>query len=141
MKTFNFIIRGNEYEVEVKSLENNIAKIDVNGTLYDVGLQQKAQTSKTPVLVRKPVIHSPDSAKIKQQQSILHKVIAPLPGNILKIFVKEGDTISEGDNLLIYEAMKMENTLKAGKPGVVKSLKVKEGDAVLQDTVLIEVEV
>lgn len=140
MKTFNFIIRGNEYEVEIKSLEDNIAKIDVNGTLYNVELQKKEQTSKTPVLVRKPVVHSPDSAKIKQQQSSLQKVIAPLPGNILKIFVKEGDTISEGDNLLIYEAMKMENTLKAEKPGVVKSLKVKEGDAVLQDAVLIEVE-
>lgn len=140
MKTFNFIIRGNEYEVEIKSLEDNIAKIDVNGTLYNVELQKKEQTSKTPVLVRKPVVHSPDSAKIKQQQSSLQKVIAPLPGNILKVFVKEGDTISEGDNLLIYEAMKMENTLKAEKPGVVKSLKVKEGDAVLQDAVLIEVE-
>jgi len=140
MKTFNFIIRGNEYEVEIKSLEDNIAKIDVNGTQYNVELQKKAQTSKTPVLVRKPVVHSPDSAKIKQQQSSLHKVIAPLPGNIVKIFVKEGDTIGEGDNLLIYEAMKMENTLKAEKPGVVKSLKVKEGDAVLQDAVLIEVE-
>ena len=49
----------------------------------------------------------------------------------MKVFVKEGDKVNTGDNLLIYEAMKMENTLKSEKAGTIKSLSVKEGDAVL----------
>ena len=139
MKTFNFIIRGTEYEVEIKSLEDSIAKIDVNGTLYNVELQQKEKASKTPVLVRKPVVLPPGSEQIKQHSGIFN-VKAPLPGNIMKIFVKEGDKISVDDNLLIYEAMKMENTLKSEKSGIIKSIKVKEGDAVLQDSVLLEID-
>ena len=139
MKTFNFIIRGTEYEVEIKSLEDSIAKIDVNGTLYNVELQQKTKTSKTPVLMRKPVVLPPGSEQIKKQSGT-HKVKAPLPGNIMKIFVKEGDKIGIDDNLLIYEAMKMENTLKSEKAGTIKSVHIKEGDAVLQDALLIEIE-
>ena len=139
MKTFNFIIRGTEYEVEIKSLESSIAKIEVNGSLYNVELKKEVKTSKTPVLVRKPVVIPPGSEQIKKQAGTL-KIKAPLPGNIMKVFVKEGDKINVGDNLLIYEAMKMENTLKAEKAGTVKALTVKEGDAVLQDALLLEIE-
>ncbi len=139
MKTFNFIIRGTEYEVEIKSLEDSIAKIEVNGTLYSVELQHKTKVSKTPVLVRKPVVLPPGAGQIKQQSGV-YKVKAPLPGNIMKVFVKEGDKVGIDDNLLIYEAMKMENTLKSEKEGVVRSVSIKEGDAVLQDAVLMEIE-
>jgi len=139
MKTFNFIIRGTEYEVEIKSFEDSVAKIEVNGTLYNVELQHKAKTSKTPVLVRKPVMIPPGGEKIKQQSGI-YKVKTPLPGNIMKVFVKEGDKVKADDNLIIYEAMKMENTLKSEKEGTVKTIYVKEGDAVLQDAVLMEIE-
>ncbi len=139
MKTFNFIIRGTEYEVEIKSFENSIAKIDVNGSLYNVELQKEVKTSKTPVLVRKPVVLPPGSAQIKKQNGTF-KVKAPLPGNIMKVFVKTGDKVNTDDNLLIYEAMKMENTLKAEKSGTIKSVLVNEGDSVLQDAVLLEIE-
>ncbi|RLD88438.1 MAG: acetyl-CoA carboxylase biotin carboxyl carrier protein subunit [Bacteroidetes bacterium] len=139
MKTFNFIIRGTEYEVEIKSLENSIAKIEVNGSLYNVELQKEVKTSKTPILIRKPVVLPPGSEQIKKQAGS-YKVKAPLPGNIMKVFVKEGDKVNTGDNLLIYEAMKMENTLKSEKAGTIKSLSVKEGDAVLQDALLLEIE-
>jgi len=139
MKTFNFIIRGTKYTTEIKSFENSIAKIEVNGTLYNVELQKEMSASKTPVLVRRPVVLPPGSEQIKQHSGI-HKVKAPLPGNIMKVFVKEGDKVKVDDNLLIYEAMKMENTIKSEKAGTIKSLKVKEGDAVLQDVVLLEIE-
>lgn len=139
MKTFNFIIRGTEYEVEIKNLENNIAKIEVNGSLYNVELQNAVNTSKTPVLIRKPVILFPGSDQIKKSTGTF-KIKAPLPGSIMKIFVKEGDKVTLDDNLLMYEAMKMENTLKAEKPGIIKSISVKEGDTVIQDAVLLEIE-
>ena len=141
MKKFKFTIRGNEYEVEVKNLEDGLAKIDVNGTSYEVELQKEEKTSKTPILVRHPVPTSKDAHKIKKTKGGgTLQVKAPLPGNILDIYIKEGDEVKKEDKLLLYEAMKMENTILAEKVGRIKSIKVKPGDTVLQDDVLIELE-
>ena len=59
---------------------------------------------------------------------------------MLQVFVNVNDEVNKGDKLLLYEAMKMENTIVSEKSGRVKSLKVKAGDAVLQDDLLIELE-
>lgn len=67
-------------------------------------------------------------------------VKAPMPGMILKIMVEPGQSISKGDGLLILEAMKMENVLKAGSDGVVKAINVKEQTAVDKGAILIELE-
>ncbi len=140
MKTFKFVIRGNEYEVDIKSLENSVAKIEVNGTLYNVELQNTPKHNKTPILVRKPVVVPEGSGKIKRQTQGTYKVKAPLPGNIIQLFVKAGDRVKKEDKLLVYEAMKMENTLKSEKEGKITSVKVAVGDSVLQDAVLLEIE-
>lgn len=141
MKEFKFTISGNEYEVEIKKLEGGIGKIEVNGTLYEVELHKKDEkTSKTPILMRTPISTSKGAHKIKKSKGGLYKVMAPLPGNILQFFVKEEDEVKKGDKLLLYEAMKMENTIVSEKAGRVKSIKVKPGDTVLQDDLLIELE-
>lgn len=141
MKEFKFTIHGNEYEVEVKQLGDGIGKIEVNGTLYEVELHKKEEiTSKTPVLMRSPISTSKGAHKIKKSKGGLFKVTAPLPGNVLQIFIKEGDKVNKGDKLLLYEAMKMENTVVSEKAGLIKTIKVKPGDAVLQDDLLLELE-
>ncbi|MDR1656044.1 MAG: acetyl-CoA carboxylase biotin carboxyl carrier protein subunit [Deltaproteobacteria bacterium] len=68
------------------------------------------------------------------------EILAPMSGNIWKILVKEGDKVSEDDEIIIMEAMKMEIPITAPQDGVVKSLKVKEGDPVEADNALAEVE-
>lgn len=141
MKTFKFTIRGNDYEVDVKSFESGIAKLEVNGTPYNVELQAHEQTTKTPILVRSAVTNPAGSHKIKKSESKMFKVAAPLPGNIMQVFVKEGDIVKKEDKLLIYEAMKMENKLLSEKDGVIKSILVKPGDSVLQDDLLMELEI
>ena len=65
---------------------------------------------------------------------------APMPGLILEVNVKEGDTVNEGDYLLVLEAMKMENTLVAPRDGVVKSVSVQKGETVEKNQLLIEME-
>jgi biotin carboxyl carrier protein len=140
MKTFKFMIRGNEYEVDIISLENGIARIEVNGTKYNVELEKTPQHSKTPVLVRRPVVVPPGASKIKKQENGTYKVKAPLPGNVVQVFVKEGDSVKKDDKLLVYEAMKMENTVQSEKEGKITKINVKAGDAVLQDDVLMEIE-
>jgi biotin carboxyl carrier protein len=61
-----------------------------------------------------------------------------MPGLIIDLRVKEGDQVKAGDPLLILEAMKMENIIKASGDSIVKSLKVKKGETVEKNQVLIE---
>jgi biotin carboxyl carrier protein len=138
MKKFKFTIRGNEYEVHINSFEENIAEVDVNGSIYQVELEEQVKTTKTPKLVRsKPVVTKESKP---QPVSGLSKVEAPLPGTVFKLKVKEGDTVTKGQVLMIMEAMKMENNVLAEKDGVVSKLHVTEGASVLQGDVLAEIE-
>ncbi|WP_159523349.1 biotin/lipoyl-containing protein [Sunxiuqinia indica] len=140
MKKYKFTISGDEYDVHIKDIEENIATIEVNGTKYQVEIKGEVKSSKTPKLVRKPIIQQPGEGQIKKQQSSGGTAVkAPLPGTIFKMLVAVGDEVKEGQNLLIMEAMKMENQVLAEKSGQVTAVKVKEGDAVLQDDVLIEI--
>jgi glutaconyl-CoA/methylmalonyl-CoA decarboxylase subunit gamma len=140
MKKFQFTIRGNKYDVELKQFEENIAEIEVNGTHYTVEVHREIKTSKTPRLVRAEVAPPTRSeTKIKKAMSVsTYQVLAPLPGTVLQVFVKEGDTVKKGANLLTYDAMKMENSIVSEKEGTVKSLKVAAGHNFLQGDTLIE---
>ena len=140
MKKYKFTIRGTNYDVHLKEIEDNIAEVDVNGTIYEVEIKGEVRTSKTPTLVRKPVEQMPGEGQIKKSESTgKYKIVAPLPGTILKLNVSVGDTITEGQNVLVMEAMKMENQVQSEKGGEVTAIKVSVGDTVLQDTVLIEI--
>ena len=70
----------------------------------------------------------------------LNAIHAPMPGIIIGLNVKEGDDVKEGDTVLILEAMKMENSIKCPKDGVVKSVLVEKGFAVEKNKLLIELE-
>lgn len=67
-------------------------------------------------------------------------VKAPMPGMVLKVLVEPGQQINKGDGLLILEAMKMENVLKAAADAVVKTINVQERTAVEKGAILIELE-
>ena len=67
-------------------------------------------------------------------------IIAPLPGRVIEIKVKVGDKIAVGQEVVVLEAMKMENSITSDYAGVVKQILVADGDAVQADGVLIEVE-
>lgn len=138
MKKFKFTIRGQEFDVDIKEIEGSNAQIEVNGTVYDVEIQAEEKASKTPQLIRRPVINKPGEGQIKKSAGAI-TVKAPLPGTIIKVDVAVGDAINVGDVLLVMEAMKMENNVLAEKAGTVKAVKVNVGDSVLQDDVLIEI--
>jgi biotin carboxyl carrier protein len=65
------------------------------------------------------------------------EVKAPMPGKILEVLVNVGDQVKEDDELLMLEAMKMENPIYAPGDGAVKEIKVKAGDSVETDQVMI----
>jgi len=139
MRSFKFNIKGQEYEVEIKQLDNNMAEVEVNGTIYHVEVKQEARTSKTPVLLRSEPAVPKSAHKFKKKISGSNEVKSPLPGNIMHLFVKENDEVKKGDKLLMYEAMKMENTIYAEKDGLVVKIRVKPGDNILEGDVLMEI--
>lgn len=69
------------------------------------------------------------------------QVVAPMPGLIVRINVKEGDTVQAGQGLIVMEAMKMENELRAAAGGTVRRLLVSSGSAVEKGAMLLEMEV
>lgn len=138
MKSYKFTIQGNQYEVDVKSVEENLAQVEVNGTQYEVEIHRQVQARKTPVLMRNPV-KSPEPAHLSAGTKFL-AVRSPLPGNILTVSKKNGDSVKMGDLVLVYEAMKMENKILAEKDGIIRNMKVNPGDNILQDDILYEIE-
>ena len=78
--------------------------------------------------------------KLGMSNTAGHKLIdlkSPMPGMVLKILVNEGDEVQKGDSLIVLEAMKMENMLKAQGNGLVKGIKIKSGEAVEKGALLI----
>lgn len=67
-------------------------------------------------------------------------VVAPMPGLVLDVLVEVGDTVDAEQGLLVLEAMKMENELRAPAPGTVTAIQATAGDAVDKNDVLIEIE-
>ena len=68
------------------------------------------------------------------------KIISVIPGTIVKVFVKEGQKVKRGDNIMVLEAMKMQNRIKSPRPGFIKIIKVKEGEKVAKGILMVELE-
>ncbi|MDP4282068.1 MAG: biotin/lipoyl-containing protein [Bacteroidota bacterium] len=143
MKKYSFVINGNNYEVEVLGFEENIAKIEVNGTPYSVEVKKELKIPKTPTLVRaEPPKPTRKESKIPRSVTTTTNVAikAPLPGTIVQVLVKPGDKVTMGQKILTMEAMKMENNVLSEKDGIVRSVNVKAGDTVMQNDILAEIE-
>ena len=63
-----------------------------------------------------------------------------MPGTVVDVMVKEGDTVKAGDPVLVIEAMKMENEVPAPIGGLVKTINATKGDSVNPDEALVEIE-
>lgn len=124
----HFIYKNKSYNAEVVS-ENHDDKtsvVKINGRIYEVGIEDQFDS------LLKAMGMAAGSGKVAKE------VKAPMPGLVLNISVVEGQEIKRGDNLLILEAMKMENMLKSVTEGVVKKIYVSKGDKVEKNQVLIE---
>lgn len=139
MKKFKFTINGNDYTVDVRDIEENMARLEVNGTPYNVELDRQIKSSKTPTLVRSAVKAQAIPEITKKEGGSPHSILAPLPGSITKLEVGKGDIVKKGQLLLIMEAMKMENRVLADRAGVVETIRVSQGDAVLQGDIIMEI--
>lgn len=137
MKKFSFSINGAKYDVEIQSVAGNNTNLQVNGETFDVEIHREIRQAKTPVIIRSPV---KEVSKVidKKTGGAKTEIKSPLPGIIVKIFVKQGEEVMKNQKLFSLEAMKMENEIKAERDGIVASIKVTPGQSVLQEEVVME---
>lgn len=122
MRRFNIAVNGTRYEVEVEEVSGDSSSAPVRPVEVPPALKTISTAKTAPV----PLTAGGTT------------IAAPMPGTILNILVRQGETVTKGQTLLILEAMKMENKIKSGIDGVVASIAVKEGETVNTGQVLFQ---
>jgi biotin carboxyl carrier protein len=102
-----------------------------------VEIEREVKANKTPIVVRSS-IKEPQKEIEKKSGGPKTEIKSPLPGIIVKFFVKTGEYVTKNQKLFSLEAMKMENEIKAERDGVIAGIRVTEGQSVLQDEVIME---
>lgn len=125
---FHIILDNKSYRAEVMEIDAAAKHfvLKINGNVYPVVLKDRFD-----LLLEKLGMNATAGARVNH-------VRAPMPGLIIQLKVKDGDVVKAGDTLLILEAMKMENIIKAPGDATVKSVKVNMGQGVEKNQVLIE---
>ena len=125
---FHLLYNNKSYRAEVvkQDAATKTVVVKINGHSYSVGLKDQFD-----LLLEKMGMSAATTNKI-------NNIKAPMPGLIIDLKVKVGDVVKIGDQLLILEAMKMENILKAQGEGIVRNVKVKKGDSVEKGQILVE---
>lgn len=147
MKELKLDISGKEYTVGIEEFGSNHAVITVDGKKYNVGLKDLGEELKIET-VQKAGVSAAASAPSQSSAvhsasgsgSGSHEVLAPLPGLVLNVLVKAGDSVKAGQKIMIMEAMKMENDINATRDGHIKTINVKNGDNISEGDVLAVIE-
>lgn len=129
-RTFHILHQNRSYTAEVLDLNaaEKTVRLKINGHLHEVQLKDRFD-----LLLEKMGMSSAVGAKAADLK-------APMPGLIVGINVQSGNSVRKGDSLLILEAMKMENILKAPADATVKSIRTTKGDRVEKGQVLVSFE-
>jgi len=126
----NFVIHHKDQQVAAEILELDEARkkftIKIENGIYTIALQDETDA----LLEKLGMTHL--------QQVIIKDIKAPMPGLILDVLVEVGQEVKKGDALMILEAMKMENILKATGEGTVSTIEVEKGQSVEKNSVLIK---
>lgn len=127
---FNYDFEWNEkrFHCELVSRDQNKAVVNVNGVEYKFSLESIFS------FVRKGLIAGEDD------KNVASRIIAPMPGKIIDIFLNEGDLVNVGEPILTLEAMKMQNEITAECNGVIQKIRVVPGQSVMKDELLIEIQ-
>lgn len=127
-------VNGERYEVEVERVDGKSSSLSRKQMERGVRTEPAVSVA-APVVPAAPVAAAPAASNAGGGSA----VVSPMPGVILDIKVKEGDSVSEGQAVVILEAMKMENEIVSEFTGTVSAIRVKKGDTVDTDAVLVEI--
>ena len=129
LRKFKIKVDGQEYQVEMEEIGAVAAPAPV------------ALAAPAPAATAAPAVEAAPApaAPVASTPAGADAMPSPMPGNILRILVNVGDTVTENQPLMILEAMKMENEIVAAKAGVVSGIHVKEGQVVNPGDALITI--
>jgi biotin carboxyl carrier protein len=122
--SYNLAIDNKSFLLTSTKSENSEYTITIGGQIIRTRVLSAIQEKAANLIVAKGTKHS------------LIEIRSPMPGMILKIKKNEGDSVKEGDSVMILEAMKMENDIHSQIAGEIKEIKVKEGQAVEKGVIL-----
>jgi 3-methylcrotonyl-CoA carboxylase alpha subunit len=159
-QTDNFIFNDVKYQVEYK-FNNNLFIYTINNISYNVYIHEASEDFLTleiekiqykfKILKSNNTFHIhnelfgtaniylEDRFPIKIQEKTKGTYRAPMPSQIVKVLVKTGQKIKNGDSLIVLSSMKMENTICADEDGTVEEIYINEGDSIEADTTLIKI--
>lgn len=130
--TNDFHILKDHKAFKVKVLDGDMLQktvtLSVNGNRYELKIQDAYDTM---------VAHM---GLLEKTEALSNNITAPMPGYMVAIMVKPGDTIEVDTPLFVLSAMKMENIILSNGKGIVKSIEVKKDDSVVKGQLIIEME-
>ena len=154
---YNISVKEQTFEIEVGEISQGMARVNVNGTDYDVRIDHYPNAAPSQTIMPSPVIPqrtyvppAAPSATAAPQRAVTPPpapealsggsvVKAPMPGLILDVQVRAGDQVKAGQTVIIMEAMKMENSITVKIDGTVKEIHVQKGAQVMTGHTLLVV--
>jgi biotin carboxyl carrier protein len=141
---FVVTLDGRRLEVEARDTAAGFVSLRVDGKCHEAGLLPRPDGSTVLLGGRVYEVTLTDDAGVaitrRSGASGPARVTAPMPGRIVRVLVQTGDVVAEGQGLVVMEAMKMENELRAPRAGRVKELPAREQQAVDTGALLVVVE-
>ena len=141
MRTYSYNVNGAQYDVTIESIQGQVAKMNVNGVLFDVEILGAPLTEgdlPEAAAAVAPAAAAPTPAA-KGAAGAGTPINAPLPGVVTKVLVAAGQAVKKGETVVVLEAMKMENNITAECDGSVTGVCVAAGDSVMEGTTLVTI--
>lgn len=147
-KSLNCTINGQSYEVLLSQNGSRMSKVIINGMMETIFISETSDNNYRVHLKgldficrRRDELNDAKDYSNNESKGNDLNYYSPMPGKVIKVNVKEGDAVKEGDVLCVVEAMKMENNIKAMTSATVKKVYVDEGEKVDVKNILIELSI
>jgi len=133
-----------KYQVSIEHLSEDEILLNINGKIYNIIINSNSSSSYSVYINGKLFSIEKKSAwqMIKGQREIAKKrnIKTSMPGRIVKVLVKQGEKVKEGQAVLVLEAMKMQNEIKSPQSGIITKINPQAGDSVETGSLLFSVE-
>lgn len=151
---FEVKMDGRVYEIDAHTMPSEIVSVLIDNKSYDLDLEKAKPNDALDgclgVRVRGRVVYlemlderrkkMKDAQMTRFSESGLVRVASPMPGKVLRVMVKPGQQVKEGEGLVVVEAMKMENELRSPRDGIIKEIVAKVGESVDGSALLLTIE-
>ncbi|MBI3164682.1 MAG: biotin/lipoyl-binding protein [Anaerolineales bacterium] len=137
---YKLTVNNQSYEVEIENINARPVIVTVDGQRFEVmpeaSNQPQDKTEAVSKVEAKPVAQSPLAAANLPGGG--NSLSAPLPGTVVELFVKDGDSVAAGQVVLVIEAMKMKNSIRSTRGGTIEKVLVSQGQSVAHKQALVE---